>query len=355
MNMKQLEPGLWLLDVRVIKDGKVYRKRQRVQGGLKAAEARYLEIRKELQGRAKEKRSLTLTTFKHVIEYYLERNAVDPASVTYFDKLKSDIGNVEVSELRNKFDQYLLLLRKTKVKHTDRFLSLNTVNRYIAWAKAAVNCAVRAGVIEKNPLQYFQKFPTRPRDRMLTETEKDKLIEAVQKEAPDIHPIVLYSLLVPCRRGELTTLKRTDYNMVTNTIHIPAERTKMKRPCIKPVPDCLKEYMRNVPIESEYLFYRRTKQGQYLPIGDFRGSWKKCCASAGIENYRFHDQRRVAYTDLLLAGNAPHIVMQVSGHATDMSKVYFGRNEMLAAQSLNFSKKVSTFTCPLEGRGCATC
>ena len=30
---------------------------------------------------------------------------------------------------------------------------------------------------------------------------------------------------------------------------------------------------------------------------------------------------------------------QVSGHATDMSKVYFGRNEMLAATSINFEAK----------------
>ena len=340
--MRQIKPDLWFLNVRVYSGDKECRRRETFKGGRKEAECRYQEIRRELQKRARSTRSLTVTTFKGIIDYYLERNAIDPASITYFDKLKNDLGNAEISELRDKFDQYLLLLRKTKAKNTNHVLSNNTVNRYIAWAKAAVNCSVRAGVIERNPLQHFQKFPTRPRDRMLTEKEKEKLIEAVKREAPDIYPIVLYSLLVPCRRGELTTLKRTDYNMVTNTIHIPAERTKMKRPCIKPVPDCLVDYMRSVPVESEYLFYRRTMQGQYLPIGDFRGSWKKCLASAGIENYRFHDQRRVAYTDLLLAGNAPHIVMQVSGHATDMSKVYFGRNEMMAAKALKFGEKPDT-------------
>jgi integrase len=285
---------------------------------------------------------LTLTTFKNIIDYYLERNSIDSASKTYFDKLKNDIGNVEVSELRDKFDLYLLLLRKTKVKNTDRFFSNNTVNRYIAWAKAAVNCAVRAGVIDKNPLQHFQKLPTRPRDRMLTEKEKKNLLGAVKAEAPHLYPITLFSLLVPSRKGELVTLKRTDFDMVNNCVIIPAERTKMKRPCIKPVPDCLVEYMRSVPVESEYLFYRRDWRGRCLPLGDFRGSWKKCLKIADIQNYRFHDQRRVAYTDLLLAGNAPHIVMQVSGHATDMSKVYFGRNELLAAKSVNFGKKVST-------------
>jgi integrase len=106
--------------------------------------------------------------------------------------------------------------------------------------------------------------------------------------------------------------------------------------------------MRSVPVESEYLFFRKDWRGKYHPLGDFRGCWKRCCLLAGIENYRFHDQRRTAYTDLLLAGNAPHTVMQVSGHRTDMSKVHFGRNEMLAAKSLTFGDKPYSSTVHLK-------
>jgi integrase len=321
--------------------GKAYRVREQVQGGAQEARARFYEIRKELKNRAKEKkRSLTLTTFKDIIEYYVDRSCIDEDSKTYLKKIKEDLGNVEISELRERFDKYLLLLRHTKSKNTKRFLANNTINRYIAWAKAAVNFCVRAGFIKENPLQHFQKLPAYPRDRMLTDDEKKRLLEVVKVEAPHIYPITLFSLLVPSRVGELVTLKRTDYDMVNNSILIPGDRTKMKRPCIKPVPACLVDYMRNVPVESEYLFYRQDWRGKYLWLGDFRGAWRRCCKIAGIENYRFHDQRRTAYTDLLLAGNAPHIVMQVSGHKTDMSKVYFGRNELLAARSLQFGQNL---------------
>jgi integrase len=229
MSIKQLKPDLWFLDVRVYRGEKQYRDRESFKGGRKAAEARFQEIRKELQNKARNDRSLTVSTFKHIIDYYLERNAIDSASKTYFDKLKNDLGNVEVSDLRDKFDRYLLLLRKSRFRKTDRFLSSNTVNKYIAWAKAAVNCAVRAGVIEKNPLQHFQKLPTRPRDRMLNENEKEKLLAVVQAEKPGLYPIVLFSLLVPSRRGELTTLKRIDYDMVNNCVIIPAERCRIPR------------------------------------------------------------------------------------------------------------------------------
>ena len=340
MNLKPLSADQWFLDVRIKKNGKQYRARETFTGCRKNAELRYWTLKKELQTAAEtgQRSFSSITTFKHIIDYYLARNTIDTDSLCYFNKLVEDLGNVQVSEMRDKFDKYLLLLKKTKGRFTGRLLSNQTINHYLKWSKAAFNFAVRAGITDKNPLQYFQKLPTRPRDRMLSEDEKARLIEVVKNGAPHLYPIVLFSLLVPCRRGELLSLKRTDYNMVTNTIHVPAEITKMKRPCIKPVPDCLTEYFRNIPTECPYLFFRR-EGVKYYTLGDFRKAWKRCLKLAGIENYRFHDQRRGAYTDLLLKGNAPHIVMQVSGLATDMSKVYFGRNEMNAAKSINFNEK----------------
>jgi len=349
MSIKQIKPDLFSLDVRVWKDGREYRKREEVQGGRKAAEARAWEVRKELQCRAeKEPRSLTFTTFNHVLDYYLTRNPVDGKSACYFDRLKADLGNVALLDVRDAFDRYLLLLRKTKSASTGRLLSNQTVNHYLKWARAAVNLSLQHGLLEKNPLQYFQKLPTVPRDRMLSEDEKKRLIEVIKAEAPHLYPIVIFSMLVPSRRGELLTLRPSDYNMVTNTIHVPAETTKTKRPCIKPVPACLVQYMRSVPAESPSLFYRRDWRGHCVSLGNFRKSFNRCLRLAGIKNFRFHDQRRGAYTDLLLAGNAPHVVMQVSGHATDMSKVYFGRNELLAAKSVNFGTKPDTWTGHLE-------
>jgi len=354
MSIRQISEDIFRLDIRVKKNNQTFRHRENFTGCRKKADARYWEIKKDLQEKA-EKGICSFpsrTSFKHIIDYYLERNPVDGNSICYFNKLKEDLGNVQISDMRDRFDKYLLLLKKTQgrkylptsktFKGTGKLLSNQTINHYLKWAKAAFNCAVRAGIVKENPLLYFQKLPTRPRDRILTEDEKTNLLEKVKKESPHIYPIVLYSMLVPCRRGELLALRRTDYNMVTNTIHIPAEMTKMKRACIKPVPESCKEYFRSIPEECPYLFFRYLGK-KYYPLGNFGKAWRRCLELAEIENYRFHDTRRGAYTDLLLAGNAPHVVMQVSGHATDMSKVYFGRNEMLAAKSINFNEK-----CPLE-------
>jgi integrase len=274
-------------------------------------------------------------TFGEVVDHYLASTSIDPASRGYCLALKAELGGVKIPELRRRFDKFLLTLKKRKVKGTEKLLTDNTINHYISWAKIPISSALRAGLINDNPLQYVRKYRTYPRDRLLTEEEKGRLLEAFKAEAEYLLPIVQFSLLVPSRRGELLSLKRTDYDPVKNVIVIPSDRTKKRRPVIKPVPQCLVEYMKSVPQECPWLFYRK-KGGEYLPLGNFRATWNKILKGVGIENYRFHDQRRTAYTSLLNQGNSPFDVMQVSGHSSDMSKVYFGRNEMKAAQRIKF-------------------
>ncbi|GAF74410.1 unnamed protein product, partial [marine sediment metagenome] len=96
-------------------------------------------------------------------------------------------------------------------------------------------------------------------------------------------------------------------------------------------------YFRELPAGSDWVFYRKRGR-KYLPLGDFRKSWRRACEKAGVHDLRFHDLRRCAYTELVTAGNHPYYVMQVSGHARDMSRVYFGRDEMVAAQSIRWTK-----------------
>ena len=349
MSIKQLKSNLWKLDIRVWIEGREYRHREQFEGGKKAAEERAMELKSMLRrGASAGLRSLKVECFQNIIDYYVERVEVDKDSLTYLKTLGQDLGAVTLPELRDRFDRYLLYLRKTKSKNTGRLLSNSTINRYIAWAKAALNYSLRAGLIEKNPLEHFRKLPAIPRDRMLSENEKDTLLSIVEVEAPHLFPILKYALTVPCRKGELNALKREHYDMVNNVIRIPAELTKKKRPVIKPIPESMIEYFKSIPDDCPYLFYRKTGQG-YFPLGDFRHALKRCLQLANIQNWKFHDSRRGAYTEMLLAGNAPHTVMQISGHATDMSKVYFGRNELLAAQSAKFKTESDRTLFPKTG------
>lgn len=332
MSIKKINDTTWFLDVRLWSKSKEYRHRETFTGGQKAAKSREYEIRKELKTKSEvQSSSFKVRTFGEALRFYRERKELG-RSLSLIKRLESDLGNIEISDLSERFDFWIQEIKKQ--------YSICTVNRYLSWSKAALNLAMRHGYLQSNPLLRFKRLKEIPRDRLLTEEEKQRLLSVVQDNAVHILPIVKYSMLVPCRSGELKSMRREWYDMINNAIIIPAEYTKAKKPVIKPVPEELKEYMRTIPIESDWIFYRK-ENGKYYSIGDFKKAWKRCLRLAGITNYRFHDARRGSYTALILAGNHPHIVQKISGHSTDMSKVYLNISNMQAVKAVKFA--------PLEG------
>lgn len=331
MSIKKISDTLWKLDVRIWIKSKAYRKRENFTGGKKAAETRVYQIKQELKAKAdQETSSFKIRTFAEVLSFYSEHRELG-RSKGIITRLSTELGHIELSDLPERFDFWLKEIRRCN--------SVATGNRYLSWSKSALNLTVRYGLIAENPLKRFEKLREIPRDRLLTEDERIRLFDVIRDKAPHIFPIVQYSMSVPCRKGELVAMRREWYDMLNNCIHIPAEFTKTKRPCIKPVPEGIREYMRNIPEESEFIFYRK-ECGRYVSIGDFKKAWLRCLRLAGIENFRFHDTRRSSYTDLILAGNHPHIVQKISGHATDMSRVYLNISNMQAIKTVQFKETV---------------
>jgi len=76
MSIKQIQPNLWLIDVQVWKDGKDYRKRERVQGGKKTLNPVYGRSVRNFKTAEESTSSLKLTTFKNVLNYYLRDRAL---------------------------------------------------------------------------------------------------------------------------------------------------------------------------------------------------------------------------------------------------------------------------------------
>ena len=328
MSIKKISDTAYKLDIRLWIKSKEYRHRETFAGGQKAAKNRELEIKEALQAKAaKENCSFKIQLFGEALSFYLEHRSLG-RSRSLLKRLESDLGNVPIAELTGRFDLWLQEIKKQ--------YSACTVNRYLAWSKAALNLAIRYGYLKENPLQRFERLREIPRDRLLSDEEKLRLLTVVKTEAPHILPIVRYAMMIPSRRGELVSMRREWYDMVNNCIHIPAEYTKAKRSCIKPVPEELREYMRTIPQESEWIFYRK-ENGKYHSIGDFKKAWHRCLRLAEITDFRFHDARRGSYTALILAGNLPHVVQKISGHKTDMSKVYLNISNMQAVKALKFA------------------
>ena len=77
------------------------------------------------------------------------------------------------------------------------------------------------------------------------------------------------------------------------------------------------------------------------PIRSIKGAFKAACKTAGITNFRFHDFRHTAITNLRRAGVDTLTIMQISGHKT---MVCFSRyNSFREADLIAAAQKSNTY------------
>jgi integrase len=126
------------------------------------------------------------------------------------------------------------------------------------------------------------------------------------------------------RKGEITSLKWSAVNRVSNVITLPRASAKTKKARTMPVHGDLVDLIERrwqarvltradgTTVVSEHVFHHG---GQ--PIGDFRKAWATACKAAGVHGKLFHDLRRAAVRDMVLHAGVPEVVaMSISGHTT---------------------------------------
>lgn len=349
INIKQKGRNLWFIDVRARKDGKRLRQRETFTGTKLQAEERYLSIRAELLDEQARQGSLTLPrtpvrTFGEMLKLYLEKRGKISRYQRYrYDKLYEELGDVPLDQFGERFEAYLKILRKYPSKRTGKLLTDATINRQVEIARAVMNLAVDLEIIDRNPITKarFPKYKETPRDVVLSQEQIDRLVEVVKSEATHLQAALMFALQVPCRRSEIVNMRRADLDLINNAIRVRNGTTKNDAGCWKPIPPDMVAYFRNLPKESEYLFYRYEKKtDRYLPLGDFKKAWRTCLEKASIEDFRFHDTRHIAATALLDNGTPERIVQEVAGWKTDMRRTYYHRSGKTSLNLVRFANRV---------------
>jgi len=334
--------NLYHIDAHVLRNGQEYRKREMFNGTRAKAEDRYLQLKNELRDGVQTESSLTVAkTFGDVLRFYIDRNDVG-RSMSYFNSLLADLGEVSISLLHERFDKYLQLLKKSNVQRTGKPITNATTNRYLAWSKAALNFAVKHELIKDNPLCRFDKLKEIPRDVILTDIDKRHLLNVIDKEAPHLSAIVRFALQVPCRKSELVNMKIDDLDLFNNVIRVHNGKTKNGAGIWKPIPPDMQSYFRTIPAESQYLFYRQEKDG-YHGLGDFKNAWLRCLRIAGINDFRFHDTRHCSASALIDNGTPEQVVMSIAGWKTNMLRVYYNREPKKTLELVRFSPNPGHF------------
>jgi len=178
VSIKQINPSCFMLDCRVWIEGIEFRRRETFEGGKKAAAARFREIKAELRERAlkKDTRSLKLKTFGEALDRYYEVKKNNLVSFSAFQRMRRDLGDVSINEVRERFKMYWINLQRTRSRQTGGFLAASTVNHYTVMAKAAFNMCVKDGLLDSNPLRNIEILKAIPREVTLSELDRQRLL-----------------------------------------------------------------------------------------------------------------------------------------------------------------------------------
>ena len=142
------------------------------------------------------------------------------------------------------------------------------------------------------------------RDRILTKEEYQRLLNAAaESKMIQLRDVIRFAYTTAARIGEIERLKRddVDFNKKTATFLNTKNGTDREIPLAE---DCI-EILKRYPFGSTYF---------KIPYNSFRFYFKQARHKAGLDDFRAHDLRACAITNMLLSGMDQSSVAVISGH-----------------------------------------
>ncbi len=227
-------------------------------------------------------------------------------------RLKAFFGNRSLESLTpDLVEAYLTQRQKEGNKlHKRDFLTGSTLNRDIACLKTIIRRAVLNRRIERNPIEGVRRFKEYSRDRTLTQQELQDFLAVC---SPHLRSIVELAYLSGMRRGEILGLRWDQIDFKNKVIVLEAADTKTQEKREIPLSSRLNQLFQRIPktLGNPFVFTYKGKR-----IGNIRNAFKRVCRKAGIKDFRFHDFRHCAVTNLRKAGVSDSVIMSISGHKT---------------------------------------
>jgi integrase len=274
----------------------------------------------------------TQTTVNAVLdEYEASLDKTDDGykkRISHLKVWRSKIGKLKLS----KVTPALLC----KIRRLIRFVPTNrgdsrspaTVNRYMSALSAAFTYAVEElHCLKMNPVRQIKRLTENPPPVRFLDQKKElpKLMEACAKsENLRLLPLFMTAICLGLRAGAILWLHRDEIDLDDRSIRIPAERSKNDRAFTLGISDVhyphIKYLVENCHPESGLLFPALTDPFKCM---DYRNDWDEALRLAGIENYRFHDNRHTCGSYLAMAGYSLTDIAELLNHKTlEMAKRY---------------------------------
>jgi integrase len=187
------------------------------------------------------------------------------------------------------------------------------VNRALAAVKKLFAWCVDRGTIEINPVAGL-KAPAKEvsRDRVLTDDELRAYWAAAETEGFPFAQFAQVLVLTGQRRGEVAGMSRSEIDFEKAVWTIPAKRAKNATQHAVPLAPFVIDILKSLPrfLNSDLVF---TTTGK-TPISGFGRFKRRLDNFSAGDDWRLHDLRRTAATNMALAGVQPHIIEAVLNH-----------------------------------------
>jgi integrase len=324
-------------------DKRVYRYRKPETNTKTAARDLAKQMLQELDEGGKKSLDAARMTFTELAEYFEQTYLITPEYVDgrkiagYRGKyvmeinlkiLKSHFRNQRIKEISHddlrKFKSVRLKTPAVFGKNTrgdketgrevKRQRSIATVHKELSLLRRVLNVAVSNGWILRNPFDMGDSLinpgDEKPRERILTKEEEEKLLIACAGTRAHLRPIIICALDTGMRRGEIFKLTWADIDFENRIINIKAFNTKTMR-------------QRQVAITSRLLqelntLWEKSDRHLHKLIFGITTSTKKGFArvreAAGLPDLRFHDLRHTHATRLVSKHLPLSEVGRVLGH-----------------------------------------
>lgn len=225
--------------------------------------------------------------------------------LNYFGEMKADMIKPSMVE------SFQYQMSQTKSAR-GRNYSNATINRAVAMLKRMYNLAIREDMVIKNPCWKVAMLPEKPRDRVLSADEYERLFVEL---SPRIKPIVKVAFNTGMRCGEILNLTWDRVDLAKGFIDLRAEDTKTSEPrrvyMNEEVKNLVEDAGKVRSLNHDYVFIHKGKRIKYISVG-----FKNAVERAGLGDFRFHDLRHTFVTIARKAGVPQSVIMKMTGHKT---------------------------------------
>lgn len=190
-------------------------------------------------------------------------------------------------------------------------------NRGLAAIKKLYSWCIDQGIVEISPVAALKRpIKEVARDRLLTDDEIKSFWRGCEVEGYPFEQFGKLLLVTGQRLREISDMRWSELDLEKGTLTLKGSRTKNGTMHVLPLSPQAVAILSEIPrrLNSDFVF---TTTGT-TPISGFGRFKQRLDVFVGLdaEDWRFHDLRRTAATNMAIMGVQPHIIEAVLNHKT---------------------------------------